>query len=87
MPRHVLIHPGFHKTGTSTLQRNLLSQADRLSPRLRIMLNDDLIDATRLARKFSVHPHEPVLDAFSTAIAAAFNSLSVQDDRPVLLSS
>ncbi|MCR9147920.1 MAG: hypothetical protein NXH74_12070 [Rhodobacteraceae bacterium] len=87
MPRHVLIHPGFHKTGTSTLQRNLLSQADRLSPRLRVMLNDDLIEATRLARKFSVHSQDSALDAFTTAIATALEGLDMQDDRPLLLSS
>lgn len=87
MPRHVLIHPGFHKTGTSTLQRNLLDQSARLAPRLRMMLNDDMIEATQLARKFSVHPHDHVLDEFSDAIAEVFGRLDAGDDRPLLISS
>ena len=87
MPRHVLIHPGFHKTGTSTLQRNLLAQGERLEPRLRMMFNDDMTEATQLARKYSAHPHDPILDEFSDAIAAAFAVVDPQDDRPLIVSS
>ena len=90
MPRHVLIHPGFHKTGTSTLQRNLLAQRERLTPRLRVMVNDDLIAATRLARKFSVHPHGGTLDEFTEAATRALDAFDIKDppdDRPLLMST
>ncbi|WP_135502027.1 hypothetical protein [Roseovarius aestuariivivens] len=87
MPRHVLIHPGFHKTGTSTLQRNLQSQSAQLKDRLSVMLTDDVIEATRLARKYSVHTREDVLTAFTNAFADALTRVDLANERPLLLSS
>ncbi|MGC1495787.1 MAG: hypothetical protein WA790_08260 [Sulfitobacter sp.] len=42
MPRRIILHAGFHKTGTKTLQRMLRSHRDLLSPTITVVLVEDM---------------------------------------------
>ncbi len=51
---HVIIHPGFHKTGTSTLQAALRSNRDKLEPDIQIILSEDMPGLTGATKGYSV---------------------------------
>jgi hypothetical protein len=50
MPRRIILHPGFHKTGTSSLQATLRANRSALKPHVALRLRwqmKDLLHATR----------------------------------------
>ena len=49
----VIIHPGFHKTGTSTLQASLRANRDTLAPDIRIFLDQDILGLSGAAKGYS----------------------------------
>lgn len=51
LPRRVVIHIGFHKTGTTTTQEVFRSNAKRLEPEVRIILRSDMSYAIWAARR------------------------------------
>lgn len=83
----ILLHPGFHKTGTSSLQRGAAAQLDRLDTRLQLMLTPDLIEAARAARHYSERPTDEYLDRFTTEFQRAVEVRDSNDRRPLLISS
>lgn len=83
----VLLHPGFHKTGTSSLQRGAEARLDVLRPHLRLMLTPDVIEAARAARKFSARPSSDLLRRFAEEFAEAVEHLDPEDPRAILISS
>lgn len=52
----ILIHPGFHKTGTTTVQRSLEVNKPRLAESVRIFLPNDLRALGYSAKRYSSHP-------------------------------
>lgn len=74
MPR-VVLHPGFHKTGTSTTEHTLLSQADMLRDHCGIYGNPQLGDAPQQAKAHSVRRSDQSLSDFATAWKAAVSVL------------
>ena len=50
----VIFHPGFHKTGTSTLQAALRENQNRLWPGIRIIQKEDMPGLTGAAKGYSV---------------------------------
>ncbi|MDT8327425.1 MAG: hypothetical protein RQ750_08590 [Roseovarius sp.] len=82
----VLLHPGFHKTGTSSLQRGAIAQTDALAPYLRVLLGTDMISATRAARRYSKHQSQVNLMRFSEHFHTAISALAPNDPRAVLIS-
>lgn len=83
----VLVHPGFHKTGTSSLQQAVLAQRDVLEARVRLLLINDMRAAIRIARRYSVHPSQSRLDAFKAAFYDFAHTIDATDPRPLLISS
>ncbi|MEQ9260332.1 MAG: hypothetical protein RIG84_14690 [Roseovarius sp.] len=83
----ILIHPGFHKTGTTSVQSGLQRNAATLAPRLRVLLMEDFPRAITAARRHSADPAPKRLDAYAQALDAAFAKLDPKDARPVLVSS
>jgi hypothetical protein len=83
----ILLHPGFHKTGTSSLQRGAAAQFDTLAPRLQLMLTPDLIEAARVARHYSERRTDEYLDHFATEFQRAVEARDSSDRRPLLISS
>ena len=87
MTPRILIHPGFHKTGTSSLQRATSAQARLLAPRLRVLLTDDIRPAIHVARRHSVRPDPRRLDTFTSNFAECLSGVDTHDPRPLLISA
>jgi len=83
----ILLHPGFHKTGTSSLQRGATAQFDSLAPRLQLMLTPDLIEAARVARHYSERRTSEDLEHFTKEFQSAVADRESRDRRPLLISS
>jgi len=83
----ILLHPGFHKTGTSSLQRGATAQFDSLAPRLQLMLTPDLIEAARVARHYSERRTSEDLEHFTKEFQRAVADRDSRDRRPLLISS
>lgn len=66
-----VIHAGFHKTGTSTIEHMLLRNAARLRPYVTVITGAQLTEAVHLAKRYSAQPEAVTLDAFTAAFAAA----------------
>ena len=52
-PRRILIHPGFHKTGTSSIQHFLWVNRERLSPRVAVLQLRHLKPVAQLCMSYS----------------------------------
>ncbi len=84
---HVILHPGFHKTGTSSLQRALVAHDAIMAPRLRYVLMTEMPDVIRAARKYSRKPKPVNLEAFGRGFEAFLDSLTPEESRPLLITS
>ncbi|MDK3020278.1 hypothetical protein [Pseudodonghicola flavimaris] len=65
MPRAIVIHAGFHKTGTSTLQQVLKHNRAALKPHVRPLLGPEMPEVLRAARGFSTWRDPFSLDKFA----------------------
>lgn len=83
----IVIHAGFHKTGTSSVQTMVARNAKRLSPHARIFLRDDFRKVTDAARAFSVSQGSDALDTVFQTSERFFGGLDRHDPRPVALLS
>ena len=80
----VILHPGFHKTGTTTLQHALKRNRAALSGRLAVLLPEDMPEAAHAARRAALGPDARRLERFRAAFAAACAALPA--DSPALIS-
>lgn len=53
MPPRIIVHAGFHKTGTTSIQKALRAARTRLAP-VRLLLRPDMISLCNSARAYSV---------------------------------
>lgn len=53
MPKRIVIHAGFHKTGTTSIQKTLLKNKALLLPNVRIILRDGMVGLCEAARAYS----------------------------------
>lgn len=83
----VLIHAGFHKTGTTTMQKTLRANRARLKPHLRIVLRPGMTALCEAARAWSVSRSQMDLGLLRFEAAALAEGWRAGDPRPVLLSS
>ena len=86
-PRPMIIHAGFHKTGTTTVQNVLKSQYPFLSPHVCVILKSDVSQLCQTAQAYATKPGKARLSAFREAAAACFGDMSDDDARPILLSA
>jgi len=84
---HVLVHAGFHKTGTSSIQQSLAANRAALAPAFRIVLKDDILPLTEAARAWSRQRQDLEWALFLHEARTTFAALDVSDPRPVLISS
>lgn len=82
MPR-IVLHPGFHKTGTSTAEHMLLRNADLLAPYCQIIGNPQLDDAPEMAKRHSTRRDPSSREAFTAAWTKVLAGL---DDHPAIIS-
>ena len=69
-PPRVILHPGFHKTGTSTLQRYLTSNRWRFLEHAQVFAKANFIDAGDLATAYGLQPGRQRLLQFQAALSA-----------------
>ena len=83
----VVLHQGFHKTGTTTLQRVLAKNRDILKDRVNLLLPRDLQDAGFSARRYAVSPKGRVLENFSRKLGQALAPFAGCTDKPLFISN
>lgn len=83
----VVIHAGFHKTGTTSVQSAARTNAALLRPHARVFLKDGFRSLTDAARSYSARPQPRGLDAVHDQALAFFRGLDRDDPRPVAMLS
>lgn len=83
----VLIHPGFHKTGTTTLQRTLFVNRHALADAITFLTPDDTRDLSMLARRISIAPGRGKFPKLARAYVELMDSRHDIRSRPLLLSN
>lgn len=82
----VILHAGFHKTGTTTLQQALHRNRDALAPHLRLIPRATMMPAGRTARAFSASGDPLEMALFRYELAQAIEGWDSTDPRPVVIS-
>jgi hypothetical protein len=83
----VIIHAGFHKTGTTTVQRALDTYRALIEPYARILLKPDIAEVCDAALLYARAPSPTALTAFSTAMRAHLTAWDPADQRAVIISA
>lgn len=83
----IIIHAGFHKTGTTSVQMMAERNAKKLAPHARIFLRDDFRGLTDAARAYSIRHASDPLDRAYEAMSRFLSQLDKSDPRPVALLS
>ena len=83
----LLIHAGFHKTGTTSVQRLLAKNKRALAPVAHVFLRKHIDAACDAARAYSASRDASDLLAFSAAIAEFLAARDMDDSRDIILSS
>ena len=87
MPRKVIIHAGFHKTGTSSLQQVLRANRPLLQPELAMRLKGQMPDLTHATRGYSTWRDDLTLVKAATRFGAVLDGLVAMPKRALLLSA
>ncbi|UWQ91062.1 hypothetical protein K3727_20340 [Rhodobacteraceae bacterium M382] len=85
--RRIVVHPGFHKTATTTVQTALAAQADLLSPHVQLVFRDDILSAARSAQAYSKDKDPLTLAVFLMEFASVLEACDPDDPRPMLIST
>lgn len=83
----IIIHAGFHKTGTTSVQNALRHNRVALSDHLRIVLRDGMVGVCEGARNWSASRDELDLALFGYEVAQLGESWDADDPRPILMAS
>ncbi len=83
----IVIHAGFHKTGTTSVQSLIRTNKRLLERQIRCYLKPDFEALTEFARLFSVAPSERSLTDLREAADLFFLSIDPEDPRDILMSS
>lgn len=87
MPRKIVIHAGFHKTGTSSVQALLRANRKALMPALAIRLKGQMQELMHATRGYSTFGSEDALDKVSRRFDALLADLPGMPRRTLLLSA
>ena len=85
--RRIVVHPGFHKTATTTVQTALAAQADLLAPHVQLIFRDDILSAARSAQAYSKDRDPVSLSVFLMEFASFLETCDPHDPRPMLISN
>ena len=83
----IVIHAGFHKTGTTSVQSTINANRRVLKRQVRCRLKPEFEALTHAARAFSVDPTPALLAEVRHEAERFFVGLDTADPRPVLMSS
>lgn len=87
MPRKIVIHAGFHKTGTSTVQAVLRANRKALMPALAIRLKGQMQELMHATRGYSTDANAEALDKVRRRFDALLAELPGMARRTLLLSA
>lgn len=86
-PQHILLHPGFHRTGTSSMQHFLWLNRDLLAPHLTVRLTRHFKSVARLCTRYAI-THNPLdLTDMIAELDTAFAQEPVPSNRNLIISS
>lgn len=87
MPRKIVIHAGFHKTGTSTVQAVLRANRKALMPALAIRLKGQMQELMHATRGYSTYGTTDALNKVSRRFDALLADLPGMPRRTLVLSA
>lgn len=87
MPRKIVLHAGFHKTGTSTVQAVLRANRKALMPALAIRLKGQMQELMHATRGYSTYGTDDALDKVSRRFDTLLADLPGMPRRTLLLSA
>jgi hypothetical protein len=87
MPRRVIIHAGFHKTGTTSLQQALRSNRPALKPYIRSLMRGTMTDVVHAARGFSTWRDPISFEKFGRRFHALLSGVGDMPRRTLCLSA
>lgn len=87
MPRKIVIHAGFHKTGTSTVQAVLRANRKALLGSVAIRLKGQMKELMHATRGYSTYGSQEALDKVSRRFDALLAELPGMPRRTLLLSA
>src|SRR3989338_5710108 len=82
----IILHAGFHKTGTSSLQAILARHRAALLPHARLVLHDEMADVLKRATRFAVGGDPFDLAGFNAAFVALCERLATEGHQTLILS-
>lgn len=83
----ILIHPGFHKTGTTSAQHFLYTNREVIWPHAALALPGRMQPVARYAAWYAAHREAPVLTFLRDEVAGFVRSLSMGPRRDLVMSS
>lgn len=83
----IIVHAGFHKTGTKSVQLALEENASLLAPYLRCFLRSDVRKLIPHARQFSQSRAATDLKSFGKHCHLFFEGMDQSDPRPIVISA
>lgn len=87
MPRRIVLHAGFHKTGTSSVQAVLRANRKALMPACAIRLKGQMKDLMHATRGYSTYGTADALDKVRSRFDALLADLPGMPRRSLLLSA
>ena len=81
------MHAGFHKTGTTTVQKALQQNRATLTPHVNVILRPGMVAVCEAARAYSASADVLDLALFQYELAQLAESWDISDTRPRLLTS
>lgn len=82
----IILHAGFHKTGTSSLQAILARHRAALLPHARLVLHDEMADALKRATRFAMGGDPFDLAGFNMAFVELCERLAAEGHSTLILS-
>ena len=83
----LIVHAGFHKTGTSSVQHTLNANKSALSEEFRIYLREDLRPTCEAARAVSIANDPLAMGAVTYEWAQFLATIDPDDPRPIVISA
>ena len=75
-PKKIVIHAGFHKTGTTSVQMALQRNREVLADHVDILLRDDILALTKATRNYSKSPTDAELAQVQKQAQACFSAIA-----------
>jgi len=85
--RRVIIHAGFHKTGTTTAQRFLMRNGEHIWPHHAIAIQHRIRDPLQFALAYSTGAGQIALDEFRGRFCAFLKTLDLGAERGLIISA